>query len=144
MTGECNHLVAEKTGICLHCGERVMKPKETHSEQRTSREISNANLKPYQPGQSGNPEGRPPDTLTPLLRKFLNADNEAEKIAIVRELIGIAKTKGMRGQIAALREIFDRIDGKVPETHKIESDVPIIIQPTVYERREDAVKQGEG
>ena len=90
----------------------------------------------WQPGQSGNPGGRQKDILTPLLREFLNADNEAEKIAVVKELIGIAKTKGMRGQVAALREIFDRIDGKVPETHKIESDVPIIIQPTVYERKE--------
>ena len=81
----------------------------------------------WKPGESGNPEGRAPDTLTPLLRKFLNADNEAEKIAVVKQLIDIAKSKGMRGQIAALREIFDRIDGRVPETHKIESDVPITI-----------------
>lgn len=81
----------------------------------------------WKPGQSGNPEGKAPDTLTPLLRKFLNADNEAEKIAVVKQLIDIAKSKGMRGQIAALREIFDRTDGKVPDTHKIESDVPITI-----------------
>ena len=114
---------------------------ENPCEQGNSKEYKVGYGKPpiesrWKPGQSGNPEGRSLDTLTPLLRKFLNADNEAEKIAIVKELISMAKTTGTRGQIAALREIFDRIDGKVPETHKIESDVPIIIQPTVYERKE--------
>ncbi len=108
----------------------------SHSKQRTNREISNANLKPYKPGQSGNPGGRDKDTLTPLLRQFLNADNEAEKIVIIKEMINIAKSSGMRGQVAALKEIFDRIDGRVPETHKIESDVPVIILPTVYERKD--------
>ena len=90
----------------------------------------------WQPGQSGNPGGRPKDTLTKLLLDLLNANNEAEKKAIVQQLIDIGKSHGMRGQVAAIRDIFDRVDGKVPETHKIESDVPIIIQPTVYERKE--------
>ena len=90
----------------------------------------------WQPGQSGNPGGRQKDILTPLLREFLNADDEAEKIAIVKELIGISRTRGMRGQVAALKEIFDRIDGRVPETHKIESDVPITIVFKEVERKE--------
>ena len=92
----------------------------------------------FKPGQSGNPGGRPKDILTPLLREFLNADNEAEKIAVIKQLISIAKSTGMRGQVAALKEIFDRIDGRVPETHKIESDVPITIVFKEVERKEDA------
>ena len=89
----------------------------------------------FQPGQSGNPGGRPKDTLTPLLRELLNTDNEAEKRVIVKALLSAAKVMG-RGQVSALKEIFDRIDGKVPDTHKIESDVPVIIQPIVYERKD--------
>ena len=105
----------------------------TESSGQVKSRLGNPNIaeegKPYQwqPGESGNPGGRQKDILTPLLREFLNADNEAEKIAIVKELIGISRTRGMRGQVAALKEIFDRIDGRVPETHKIESDVPITI-----------------
>jgi len=34
---------------------------EFTEKQRKNREISNANLKPFQPGQSGNPKGRPKD-----------------------------------------------------------------------------------
>ena len=101
---------------------------DKRSQQRSSNgKFIKGNDAGWQPGQSGNPGGRQKDILTPLLREFLNADNEAEKIAVVKQLIGIAKSPGMRGQVAALREIFDRIDGKVPETHKIESDVPITI-----------------
>ena len=96
----------------------------------------------FEPGQSGNPGGRPKDTMTPLLKELLNANNEAEKIAIVKELIGISKTRGMRGQVAALKEILDRIDGKVPDTHKIESDVPINIVFKPVERK-DAVNTTE-
>lgn len=111
---------------------------EPTNKQRTSREISNANLKPWQPGQSGNPNGRPKDSLTELLRAYLNADDSKEKLAVIEELVKIAKVTGMTGQVAALKEIFDRIDGKVPETHNIKSDVPVIIQPVVYERKDDA------
>jgi len=99
---------------------------DNRSQQRKYNE-GGCTGKGWKPGQSGNPGGRQKDILTPLLREFLNADDEAEKIAVVKQLIGIAKSPGMRGQVAALREIFDRIDGKVPETHKIESDVPITI-----------------
>lgn len=114
-------------------------------EQTSSKPIENRPGQPgntignrWQPGQSGNPGGRAKDTLTPLLREFLNADNEAEKIAIVQQMISIAKSPGMRGQVAALKEIFDRIDGKVPETHKLESDVPVTVVFKAMERKDAA------
>lgn len=91
----------------------------------------------WQKGQSGNPGGRPKDTLTPLLRELLNTNDEAEKRVIVKALLGAAKLTG-RGQVAALKEIFDRIDGKVPDTHKIESDVPINIVYKQVGDRDDA------
>ena len=111
---------------------------DNRSEQRdSSGRFIKGNDAGWQPGQSGNPGGRQKDILTPLLREFLNADDEAEKIAIIKQLIGIAKSPGMRGQVAALKEIFDRIDGKVPDKHKIESDVPITIVYKLVERKED-------
>lgn len=116
--------------------------KDIVTEQTNCKPIENRPGQPgntvgnrWQPGESGNPGGRHKDTLTPLLREFLNADNEAEKIAIIKQLIDIAKSSGMRGQVAAIREILDRIDGKVPDTHKIESEIPISI---VYKQVGDA------
>lgn len=104
------------------------------TEQTNSKPVENRPGQPgntignrWQPGESGNPGGKQKDSLTALLRRLLDANDEAEKTAIVKELISIARKPGQRGQIAALREIFDRIDGRVPDTHKIESDVPISI-----------------
>lgn len=119
---------------------------EEHSEQSNKQSkyppSRTAGLKPYKPGQSGNPGGRPPDTLTPLLREYLNANDEAEKKKIVNTLLSLAKLTGVPGQASALKEIFDRIDGKVPDTHKIESDVPIsIIYKQVGDR--DDTKEGK-
>lgn len=67
------------------------------------------NLKPWKPGQSGNPNGRPPkgEALTDILREKVDKDAIAEK------LIQMAMEKG---DIVALRYIYDRIDGKPIET----------------------------
>lgn len=67
----------------------------------------------WEPGESGNPDGRPKSTLTSLLERYVNADGEKEKKALVKELLTLAKTRQGRGQIPALMEIFNRLDGKV-------------------------------
>jgi len=108
------------------------------SEQRDNNgKFIKGNTVGYQLGESGNPGGRPMATITKLLFDLLSANESEEMKAIAKELLVIGKTTGTRGQIAALREIFDRIDGKVPDTHKIESDVPInIIYKQVGDREE--------
>jgi len=70
--------------------------------------------KQFPPGVSGNPQGRPKLTkLTDALREQLaeiNPDAPEETIAehIARALISEAKL----GNIAAIREVFDRSEGK--------------------------------
>jgi len=93
-------------------------------------------LKQWKPGQSGNPGGRPEGkSITAELRKLIDKGTNAEDIANV--LYDIAKSKLNRNQIIALKELLDRTDGKVPDTHKIESDVPInIIYKQVGDRDE--------
>ncbi len=72
--------------------------------------------KQFPPGVSGNPQGRPKLTkLTDALREQLaeiNPDAPEETIAeqIARALISEAKL----GNIAAIREVFDRSEGKAP------------------------------
>lgn len=76
-------------------------------------------------GYSGCPSGQPPDTpsLVRLLKKRLREHPE-EAEAIVRALVGLGKTGDMR----AIDQLLDRIDGKVAETHKIEGEMPVLIQ----------------
>jgi len=96
-------------------------------EQRTnSGQFTEGNEFAWSPGQSGNPDGRPKDSLTTLLREYLDANNQREKQLIIGELVSLAKATGVQGQIAALREIFDRIDGKVSQDIKLEGIVGVL------------------
>ncbi len=68
----------------------------------------------WEPGESGNPEGRKPDSLTTLLKSYLEqGDSKAHKKKVVEALVALAQSIGSQGQVAAIKEIFDRIDGKV-------------------------------
>src|SRR5262245_37311436 len=68
-------------------------------------------------GQSGNPKGRPPkhECLTSLLKEELENISSADKEGRTwKELIVLATLKlAMKGNAAALREVWERVDGKV-------------------------------
>ena len=101
-------------------------------------------------GHSGNPAGMPPGTpsLVRLLKKRLeNHPEDAD--AIVNALVKLGKTGDMR----AIEQLIDRIDGKVIETHKIEGEMPVTIMfvpaqrlieskpvPQIEDKREDTAK----
>lgn len=82
--------------------------------------MNNENLKPFKPGQSGNPAGMKKGTrhLTTIVREILdteieveeNGEREKKSLAdvIARKLI----KKAMEGDIRAIQEIFDRTEGK--------------------------------
>ena len=92
-------------------------------KQRSNREASNANLVPFKPGQSGNPGGRPAGkSITAELRKLIDSGTNAQDMALI--LYEMAKRMSP-AQLSAFKELLDRTDGKVPDTHKIESDIPI-------------------
>jgi ribosomal protein L17 len=74
---------------------------------------------PFTKGQSGNPQGRPKkgETLTDLLREKIEApktskEKQTRKDRIIEELITLAEG----GDLAALKYIFDRIDGRPKES----------------------------
>ena len=62
----------------------------------------------WKPGQSGNPKGRPPkgDTMTEALKEKVDKEAVAEKLYAM----------AMEGDIAALKYIYDRVDGKPRES----------------------------
>lgn len=79
----------------------------------------------FQPGQSGNPGGRPKAAKLfrdALLVELKRADNNVERIQRVAEKLVL---NAMGGDTAAIREIADRIDGKVPQAVIGDEDNPI-------------------
>lgn len=78
----------------------------------------------WKKGESGNPKGRPKkqDSLTSLLKeeikKICPADREKRtwKELIVRATLQLA----MKGNATALREVWDRLDGKTLQTGKLQ------------------------
>ena len=100
---------------------------DSTEEQRTKREISNANLIPIKPGECLNPGGRPKGkSITAELRKLIDKGDTAEELADILYRMS-------RKDLAALKELLDRTDGKVTDVHKIEGDIPVSI---VYKIKE--------
>ena len=71
-----------------------------------------------QPGQSGNPKGKPKGclSLTNRLQKLLNENPEAAEKAIAAHI-----EKASNGDVTALKLLYDRMDGLQGQTIKFEN-----------------------
>ena len=79
-------------------------------QQETNREISNRNLAPrWVKGESGNLQGRKPNSVTTLLK----ATDELTTKQIADKIIDLA----LKGDLSAIKEFIDRTDGKVLDKH---------------------------
>jgi len=100
------------------------------TEKQKGKRGNIANLKPFKKGQSGNPKGRPKKELciTSLVKE------EFEGQALDKDGIPIGMTKAqafakalvshaIRGHKTAMKELLDRIDGKVPDEVNLNADV---------------------
>jgi nucleoside permease NupC len=74
------------------------------------------------PGETRNPHGRPKGSVSiaETLKSYL-ARHPDEVAKIVTAMI----KQGQIGNMVATKEMLDRIDGRVVETHKIEGELPI-------------------
>ncbi len=108
-------------------------PKKT-TEKPTAKQRKNSgkksNLKPWKKGQSGNPKGRPKktDCLTSLLAEEIDkVDPEDKHKRTWRELIVIATMRlAIKGNAAALKEVWDRMDGKVKDEVEMTGGVDLV------------------
>jgi hypothetical protein len=80
----------------------------------------------FKPGHSGNPKGRPPGkSLTARLRKILDREVSGRKIADL--LMEEMAKSALKGDFRFMQEIFNRIDGKVPDKVVGDDDGPVEI-----------------
>jgi phage I-like protein len=75
---------------------------------------------PFQKGQSGNPKGRPKKgtAMADALRTVLNKskDGKQNKRALAEKVVEMA----LSGNTEAIKLVFDRMDGKVPQTNVLQ------------------------
>lgn len=107
-------------------------PKAKVKQKRVRRgvqaNINTSGLRPFQPGQSGNPGGRPKKSpVSDALRKMLELDqlpgralpswNVAEKAAY--QLLKQALRTGKDFRLAPLVEVLDRVEGKARQRNEV-------------------------
>lgn len=80
----------------------------------------------WKPGQSGNPKGRPKGAvnITNVLRRKLAEPcaNDKDKRPWADVLVDFLLTSFMAGNSTAIREVLERIDGKVPNNVRLSTD----------------------
>lgn len=84
---------------------------------------------PFQPGQSGNPKGRPRrDTfLTQHLIAELNSIDLATEVTRGRNVIRALIGKAEGGDVGAAKEVYDRIEGKVTQPIGGDEENPLVL-----------------
>ncbi len=112
---------------------------ESKESTMTPRERSNANLRPIQPGVSGNPLGRPPGIpdRRRIAKEFaameINAkhvDGKESVMTAEQAYMASLYRKAIGGDVPAIKELQDTLHGKIVE----ESNVTVAADIRTIER----------
>ena len=82
---------------------------------------------PFEPGESGNPKGSSPRKIwIAALNRAIAQDDGVRLRAAAEKLLDLAAA----GEVPALRELGDRLDGKPTQqlVHSGDSDQPLIVE----------------
>lgn len=81
----------------------------------------------WKPGISGNPKGRPKRDkfLTQHLVAELNELQPGTKVAKARGLVRALIDRALGGDVPAIREVIDRVEGKAPQVISGDEDSPL-------------------
>ena len=89
------------------------------------------------PGGPGNPHGR---RVADLRAALLDAVTEADIRAVARSLVARAKA----GEVPAIRELLDRLMGKVQAAEPEDAPRPFEITPEIRARAEEIIRRRFG
>ncbi len=103
--------------------------------------------KPFRKGQSGNPKGRPKKELclTEALREELQnvspADASGQNRTWMQLIVEATMRLAIKGNSAALKEVWERVDGKVKDNVNVEGGIKVIRLPAPIEDDEEWAAQ---
>ena len=90
----------------------------------------------FLPGVSGNPAGRgSAPSLVAALRAELGEREDGGRPAM-RAIAARLVEMALEGDIRAIREVLDRLDGKAVQAVSVDTAAPIVLNPVVFERRD--------
>jgi hypothetical protein len=88
----------------------------------------------WQAGQSGNPSGRP--KKKPVTEMYERILSDPKNLAAIEQATVRALLKGNMAMVLQLREMTDRVEGKV--TQPIEADITVNLADAIAEARKRA------
>jgi hypothetical protein len=90
-----------------------MMPQNSHENSRRNRAAHLEKFK-FQPGQSGNPGGRPKNIFNEAYLRILNKTvaNDPQGLRVIDAIAERVATQAMKGDLKAVAEIADRIQGR--------------------------------
>ena len=90
----------------------------------------------WKPGQTGNAGGRP--AKKPITEMYERILNDPANLALIEEAVGKALTRGNMAMVLQLKEMSDRVEGKV--TQPIQADVTVNLADAIAAARKRAGK----
>jgi hypothetical protein len=95
------------------------------------------NLRPFQPGRSGNPGGRPRKIITDRLGRLLRrkAPDDPEHRTYAELLAQGMINRAIAKSHPDAKEILDRVEGKVAENKDDEQERVVVVVPTDWTAR---------
>jgi hypothetical protein len=95
----------------------------------------------WQPGESGNPGGRPKKKpLTELYEKILNDPEQMKSLesAVIKSL-----KRGQMAMVLQLREMAERVEGKITQPVEVNGEIALTISERM-KKAEERLKSGTG
>jgi hypothetical protein len=75
----------------------------------------------FKPGQSGNPGGKPKSNLNKLLSQFMAGKDTGDRVSREKRLAEKLGRLALSGDMDAIRYVWDRLEGKIPQPVDLES-----------------------